>query len=85
MNDVLDELHQIFVEGMRKEMKVPDDWIYHSSCLTKEDYFKFEEIVGVENTSFVSGGFKNDVIRFSVFVSPSGVERARNWSVSSTE
>ena len=77
LGDALKEIHDLFVEGTRKELNVPEDWRYFSDYCSLEAYEQFVEIVGKENIVFVSGSTRGDAIRFSIFVSPLGAANVR--------
>ena len=73
----------VWENGLRDQLKIPTDYRYISERLNFDDYEKFVNVIGEDNLIFVSGGetkHTNEkeelfhMMRFSMFVSPTGIE-----------
>jgi hypothetical protein len=80
-DELLSMLGNVYEQGMREALNIPDDWRYMSSRLTNEDYDILINTLGKENVKFISGSNHNGNIRFSIFVGPEGIQNAKNWLV----
>lgn len=84
LEDFLNEFHQIYVDGLREQLKLPADWEYRRINTTLENYVKLLGIVRAENIQIVSGHTKTskDKVTFvsaSLFVSPAGIQNAKDY------
>ena len=79
LEETMKDFHERYVEIMRKTLNVSLDWKYISSRLTQKDFDIFTEVIKNENMSFISMSSINDVLRFSVFVSPEGIKNLKEW------
>lgn len=85
LEEFFNEFHQIYVDGLREQLKIPDDWEYRRINTTMENYSKLLDIVQEENISIVSGHTKalkdkdTIIVSASLFVSPAGIQNVKDY------
>lgn len=69
----LKNIHNVYLETLRSAFKIDDKWKYVSTNLSKTDYKKIIKLVGNDNIKFVSSTNTVKNVRFSMFISPEGL------------
>ena len=78
----LERLHQAYIAGIKEALKTPDDWMYVSSFMPRDEYveaMREAEELGEDHFKFVSGDVSNGVVRYAVFLSPTAGVRLRKY------
>ena len=71
-------MHQIWVDGLREQVKAPDDWRYiRRSFLTPEYQEKLLGVIGDANYKLASGHRIDGSVSMSIFISPEGIENVK--------
>lgn len=88
LNQASIELHNVYGDGLREVMNIPEDWKFiDSPKIAKEDFITLHDAVGDAEVRFVvmSEGPYSDApdktwIRYTAFYSPEAQERVRKWA-----
>jgi len=67
-------VRSIFEDGIREQMKIPEDWVYIRSPMKSAAWQRLIDVVGVANINIVSGQSWDGITSYSVFFSPEGVQ-----------
>lgn len=76
----LKHIEAAYINELMKSLKIDSlGWVYVSTNLSKRDFNNLIKTVGVENTKIVSTTNTVKNVRFSMFLSPDGINKLKTY------